>query len=502
VSRVVERSRFQPSRAWRGAARFLWETLTFPFWLGSTLPPPALPGRQSRHTATRTPRLIRQLDDLRAALWRRRAAILAVRACWLALAVLDSWLAIRFFTHHQPAFRPFLVLAILLLIAGAALIAIARPARGQLARALDRSFGLRERVATAVESAEAPRLTGVRALQVIEATRVAEDVSDARVFQQRWPARELAMLALAALIWVALLIAGRLPHLRTGGPPQTSGQGNVPGLTEPDPRAGQTNQAGGNGTTGDQGRQGAAPGQSGKPSAQGQRDLDQLANALKDHATTRQAADDLQGGDYSGAASAMHDAGQSAAGLSPDARQGLADDLRGAAGQVSDPQLAQHLREAANALEQPGAAGAAGAFDKIASDINRIGQGQQGGQSDQGGDQGQTGNGQTGAGGGAGAGQPQLPSQQRSDPAYGQSTAPLGANGQPIELPHGNSNDPLITDQNGNNKGAGTTLPGAASAGGGQLKQGDVGESGADPNQVPDDQRGAVEKYFTPHPKE
>ncbi|MGN6811887.1 MAG: hypothetical protein ACTHMP_13530, partial [Thermomicrobiales bacterium] len=108
MSRVVERARFQPSRAWRGAARFLWETLTFPFWLGSTLPPPALPGRQSRHTATRTPRLIRQLDDPRASLWRRRAAILAARTPSLALPLLDCWLASRIFTHPHPAYRPFL----------------------------------------------------------------------------------------------------------------------------------------------------------------------------------------------------------------------------------------------------------------------------------------------------------------------------------------------------------------------------------------------------------
>jgi hypothetical protein len=280
----------------------------------------------------------------------------------------------------------------------------------------------------------------------------------------------------------------------------------VPG--GPNPGQGDQGQQGQQGQ-GEPNQQGQAPG---RPSPQDQRDLDTIAGALKDHAATRQAANEMQAGDYPGAADALRDAGRDASKLSPEARRALAGDMRRAAGQMSDPngQLAQDLKQAAQALEQPNASGAEQAFGDLARDIERAGQGQPQGPNEAQGSQGNTGNqgaqsgpqagqnaGQPGGGGGPGTA-PNLPGEQRQQQP-GQSTPLLGADGKPIELPKGDAKGPQIPSQSGQNRGA-PPQPGSANAGEGQLRQGDVGESGLDPNGVPLEQRRAIQDYFTPRP--
>jgi hypothetical protein len=520
MSRVIERARPDSRISWRRAGRFLWESLWVPFWLGSTLPPPALPGRREPVAAAgeRTPLILRQLDDLRATIWRQRLGILLFRALWLAFLALDIWLVFRVVADRALPPQPFALAAIAALAGGAVLIALARPTRGQLARTLDRSFGLRERVATALEESQGrDRLGGVRALQILDATRVTRDVGRASAFRRRLPVREIVMAIVTAALCVVLLILlivregvtpggenGSLP----GANPSSQSRGAQPGN---DPTA-PNNQNNPNGQQGPGNSPGQQPGgQQGQPSAQGRQDLDTLAGALGEHAATREAADRLRNGDYAGAAQAMREAGANAGQLSPQERQGLASDLRGAAGQVSDPQLAQDLRDLADQLNQPGANGAQGAADQVAQDIERIANGDQAGQGQQGqgqqGQNGQQGNqGQQGQGAGQSSGSgsgasPQLPGQQRqTTPQQGQSSPLLGADGKPVELPKGNNNGPQINTQNPNNRGNGQTDPGAAGAGGGQVRQGEVGDAGVDSNQVPIEQRGAIERYFTPRP--
>ena len=66
--------------------RFLWEALWLPYWLGSTMPPPALPSRGvAATTGERMPHLLQELDALRAIIWRQRMVILALHwdyAAW------------------------------------------------------------------------------------------------------------------------------------------------------------------------------------------------------------------------------------------------------------------------------------------------------------------------------------------------------------------------------------------------------------------------------------
>jgi hypothetical protein len=530
MNSVLERRQPRALPAAGRVSRRLWELLWLPYWLGSTLPPPVLPTEwESRRPAEgRTPTMLRRLDELRAIIWRQRAGILGFRSLWLALAAVDLGLALRVIAHRDVRLLPFLLVALLILVLGAWLIVVARPARGQLARTLDRSFGLRERVSTALEGTQRGRLTGLRALQVLEATRVTEELGEARAFQRHLPIREICLAAVAFVALVALLLA----FLLTGGGVVGAEEGSGPVDVEVGQQTGVGPQAGdmpagpnpGPADQGQQGEQGQGEGdqqgQAPGPSPQDQRDLDTVAGALKDHAATRRAAGEMQAGDYAGAADALRDVGRNASKLSPEARRALAGDMRRASGQMTDPngQLAQDLKRTAEALERPNASGAEQAFNDLARDVERAGEGEpqgpnegQGSQQNQG-SQGNTGNegaqsgsqagqnaGQPSGGGGPGTA-PNLPSEQRQQQP-GQGTPLLGADGNPVELPKGDPNGPQVRSQAGQNQGA-PPQPGSANAGEGQLRQGDVGETGLDPNGVPLDQRRAIEQYFTPRADE
>ncbi len=516
MSSVIERQQTTQRNAPRRVGRFIWETLWAPFWIGSTLPAPPLTANRERAFVgnERTPKLVQQIDSLRNAIWRQRRAILVSRTAWLALLPAALWLTLRVLAGRVLPWQPFFLLTIAIVAAGMILSYLVRPSRQQLAQTMDRSFKLRERVATALEETGGERLTGLRALQVLEATQVTQDLSSNSAFRSRVPARELVALLVVAVVCLVLLILLVVQQLNPQGPlaPPTSPQNGiqVPGGQQVVPggqQAGQnqqgsgTQQGAGNqpGQTGSQGQSG------GQPSAQGQRDLDTLASALADHGVTRSAADKLANGDYAGAAQAIREAGSQAAQMSPEARQALANDLKNAANNTSDPKLAQDLKDLADQLAGNNPSATQGAFNQVANDIDRIGAGnQQGQQSGQPGQPGQTGQqgpaGGQGASGGSGAGAgAQLPnSQQTEQPNLGSSTPLLGADGKPIELPKGNPSGPPINTQNPNSPGNGQTDPGAASTSGGQVRQGAVGESGVDPNSVPYDQRGSVERYFTP----
>jgi len=519
MSKVIERAPARPPMTPARLGRFLWGVLWTPFWVGSTLPPPALPGRREALPAAdaRTPLILRQIDGLRETIWRQRRAIFGFRGLWLALLAVDIWLGLRVLAGRDLSPRPFLIVALAVVAFAAFLIAIARPSRGQMARTLDRSFGLRERLTTALEEAQAGRPVGLRALQILDATRVTRHVATATAFCPHLPAREIAAALATGTFCLVLLIMLLLQHFgATGGgagagagqrPGAGAGQGagNAPGAQSGSQAGDQTGQQPGqNGQAGQNGQQGGGQQGSGQPTAQGKADLNAVAGALQDHAATSDAGDKLASGDYAGAAEAIREAGGNAAQTSPQERQAIANDVRNAADQVGDPQLASDLRDVANGLTQPNAAGAQRAFDRVANDVERTAQGGQPGDTGQEGQQGQQGqngpqNGNGGSGAGTGNGvSPQLPSGQRQSPAA--SSAPLlGADGKPIELPKDDPSGQSITTQGQQGRTDGPGDPGAAGAGGGTVQQGTVGEAGVDTNQVPYDQRGTIERYFTPN---
>jgi hypothetical protein len=79
---MIEQARPSPRLAFGRAGRFLWEAFWTPFWLGSTMPPPALPRRADPpiRAGQRTPMILRQLDELRGVRPRRRIAHVEAQA--------------------------------------------------------------------------------------------------------------------------------------------------------------------------------------------------------------------------------------------------------------------------------------------------------------------------------------------------------------------------------------------------------------------------------------
>jgi len=502
MSKVIERAPVPMPVTPARLGRFLWGVLWSPFWVGSTLPPPALPDGREATPATdeRTPLILRQIDGLRETIWRQRRVILGVRGLWLALLTVDTWLGLRVLAGRDLSPRPFVLVALAVVVFATFLIVIARPSRGQMARTLDRSFGLRERLTTAVEEAQAGRPAGLRALQILDATRVTRHIATASAFRSHLPAREIAAALATGIFCLVLLVMLLMQHLGVPGAGAGAGAGQRPGAGS-NQGAGSAPQPGRqNGQAGQDGQPGTGQ-QGGQPTAQGKEDLNTVAGALQDHAATGAAGDKLAGGDYAGAAGALREAGNNAAQTSPQERQAIANDVRNAADRVSDPQLASDLRDVANGLTQPNAAGAQQAFGQVANDVERIAPGGQPGAAGQDGQQGQQGSsGGSGAGTGSAGNEvsPQLPSGQQQSPAVSSSPL-LGADGKPIELPKGDPSGQSITTQGQQGRTNGSGDPGSAGAGGGSVQQGTVGEAGVDTNQVPYDQRGTVERYFTPN---
>lgn len=535
-------------RRWRPAlpdrtrwGRLAWDALWTPFWLGSTLPPPEWPARRRAGEAApadRVPVIVVQLDALRRTVWRQRVPIVLCRTAWLLLAVAAAWLAFRVFAGPIAPW-PFLAAGLVVLALGLALLRLTHPSRGELAYTLDRDHQLRAQVFTAQEEAQGPLLTGVRALQVAAAMRVTDDLAP-RISRPRRPVRELRLVAGCALLTLALLLVlnGRGPGTAAGETTDNAGlplddqamlgvDGESPGAAA----AGEYSEEYGEPPVG-----GVADGQSfpeqqdqqyqpdqqdqqsagsSGPDAQGQHDLDTLADALRDTGVTRDAADKLQSGDYQGATDSLRQAGRDAGQLSPQARRDLANDLRDAANRINDSNLAQRVRDAADAVERGDAQAAQSALDAVAGDIDRAmrgadppsqdGQGNapvrtRPGEAPQANRPAQPGDNSGGGGGGSGS-SPALPGQQRAGPAYGPSTAPLGADEKPVKLPKGDQRGATVRGSGGGSRGATSANPNSAGTGDGKLQQGEIGEVGPEINRVPVDQRGAVERYFTPNPE-
>ncbi len=349
-----------PRQPPRGPAlhRLLWRLLWFPYWVGSDVPAPQLPARDQAPPADvglAGEQVLRMLDGLTRRVWLLRALTILTRASWLGLLVGCVWLLWE--RQGGPAFKGDLLLPLTVVIVLVSLIfaALARPTRRQVARMLDRSFGLHERMITAVDHlgravpAEGERASVVY-LQMADAANVVADLRGHPAFAIRPPLREIVSGIACALLMAALFflrgVGGGIPPAAAGTVPafvpaadrvaeEAAAQAqaeaalaNVPTAAEVQERAEQSNAA--------------------------RQDLQRLSEALDDHAVTRTAADAIQRGDYNAAADDLRSLATDADQLSPSARQGLADDLEQAADQMSEGQdgLAEASRSAADGLRQ------------------------------------------------------------------------------------------------------------------------------------------------------
>lgn len=481
----ARRSSYRPRVSPRDMARLLWRVALLPYWLGAGLPPPDLPALRRRRARGDAGEFLARLELLSALVSRQRRDVLLPRAAWLVVAAVDIQLFTRL--RSTPAFTTsgLLVTIVALVMLAALALAAARPSRERMARAVDRSFDLRDRMRTALDGAESGPGTSLATLQRDEASDLLDEIADSRVFERRAPRRELLLLALALLALVALALVTVWP----GGPGSSRGgssaaSAGVGGAT----RAGQPSPVGATGSP--NGRPQGSPEPSSGPGELDRRDLDALAAVLQRHALTQRAGDLIVAVQLVPAAAAVREAGSAAGTVAPDARRSLAADLRQAVASTMTPDgvLTRDAAEVATALDEPSAASAPAAFKQLAADIERAARGQLR---------------RATPGGGASSPAAGSTAAARGTPPTGPSPpvaspAPLlGTDGRPVELPPGPNRGTATTLPAGR-PGSGPATPGSTGASSGAARGEPFSGSGADNNTVPPDRRGSVERYFNP----
>jgi hypothetical protein len=342
----------------RGAAlhRILWRTVTAPYWLASDVPAPQLPRREAKAPAAGLAgnHVARLVNEIGRRIWIQRALTIVARSLWLGILAGTIWLFVDILGGPDLDVTRLVWIGAILAVPGLIFATMVRPTRRQVARMLDRSFGLQERMTTAVENlGKSVPQEGERAsmtyLQIADAANVVTELRRHSAFAIRPPVRELVMAIICALIFACLYFArgvgAELPGLQAGAvppftpasermaqQPQTSAPtgatANAPSVAQVQDRADRSNQA--------------------------RQDLDTLAKALDDHAVTSSAADAMAQGDYPTAANELRELADEASDLSPSSREALANDLDNAASQMSpgSQDLADATQQAADGLRE------------------------------------------------------------------------------------------------------------------------------------------------------
>jgi hypothetical protein len=497
--------------------------------------------------------LILQLNRLAVERWSRRALRTVLRSAWLALCIWCIWVGFSLFRGTTPDLILGSLLGLTVLAAGMISLALDRRLTPDaVARRLDRRFKLQEQLSTAVEIAgKNIDPESINGMLLDQSSQTIRQVRRRIVQHQRGPWSDLiALIALAFAAAGLFILAGigrpplfsepaplpplvgdtsQLPEEAFDPPPDSqtiagsSGDGSsVTDLENPNGSPGQAGQSGQPGTQA--GQNGQQAGQAGQPQqgtsntssqprdAAAQRNIDSIADALRDQGVTRPAAEALDRGDLDSAAQSLRELADQAGQLSEQTRESLAESLRDAASDIqpSNPELAQQLRESARGIER-GNENAAQGLDDLARAIEeQAGDPQQGDQAGQPGQQpgseagqqgdqagqmpgssGQEGQGdgsQPGSGGGAG-------DVGAGDTRAIENNERLGVDGQPVTLdvpaaeggaPNGASNQATAD---------GVSAVGSTAGGGGSASS---GGSGPDPLRVPMDERDVVQDYFTP----
>ena len=356
----------------------IWRVFWAPFWVWSDVPRPALPQR-----AAATPSdlglageaVVSGIDRMRRRLWISHAAAAICRGIWLALAFAALLMLVD--VLGGPTFdpRPAIIAGGVLLVAGLILAALSKPSRRITARMLDRTFGLQERLGTALDDlglgVPAP---GERApviyLQMADAANAIAALRNDRRLRPAIPVREVVLIVLCALVLATLAflrgLGGGLPELAVASVPPFTPAIERP--ADPEPSAAELEAAA------------TAPTvqevmERADRSAQARRELQALAAAMADHAVTRPAAEQIARGDYEAAGEQIREAGAQSEELSQGAREGLASDLEDAA-ETMKPEtngLEEAKRDAASGLRR-GDEPARTEMDDLADTVERAGE--------------------------------------------------------------------------------------------------------------------------------
>jgi hypothetical protein len=332
------------------------------------LPPGGLAGN---HFASNINRLTHRL-------WLQRALTVLARTAWLPLLIGALWLGVELAGGPALNWWALVWIEVALLVPAMIFTFLVKPSRRQVARMLDRSFALQERMLTAVDNVgidvpEPGAVPTVTYLQMADAANVISELRAHPAFRIRPPVREIVIATVLALSMASLFfmrgVSGGIPDLTSDSVPKfVPAAQRLAQAPKPAPEA---NAAVADAPTKQQVQAMA------EKSNQAQQDLKKLADALGDQAVTREAADAIQRGDYAKAADLIRQVADNADQLSQSAREGLANDLDQAASQMSpgDNSLAQASKDAASGLREGGDAAKGGmsdlgdAVDQTASNI-------------------------------------------------------------------------------------------------------------------------------------
>jgi hypothetical protein len=337
----------------------LWHALWMPFTLWSDAPEPAWPRRGAaipRELGLAGRAVVSGVDRLRRRLWVTHAAAAVCRGIWLGLAL--AVLLMLLDVVGGPVFNPMVAGAIGGVILLAALVAavLSRPSRPGTARMLDRSFGLHERLGTALDDlGQGVPAAGEHApvvyLQMADAANAIAVLRNDRRLRQSLPVREVLLIVYWALVLATCAflrgLGGGLPELATARVPVFTPAIERP--ADPAPSAADVDPATMAPTVQE------VMNRSDR-STQARHDLQALAAALSDHAVGRPAAEQIARGDYNAAGDQLRQAADQAGDLAQTSRQELAGDLDQAASQMQPNSTGLHeaTDAAASGLQQGG----------------------------------------------------------------------------------------------------------------------------------------------------
>jgi hypothetical protein len=346
-------------------ARLIWRAIFLPWWLWSDLPSLQLPRRDAPLPpgGPAGDSVAKMLGMVARRAWLQRALTILARSVWLVVLVAVIWLAAELRGGPEIEASAFSWIAAAIGIPGVILALLSRPTREQTARMLDRSFGLQERVVTALANigADLPasgQPAGMRYLQVADAANALGLVRRDPAFRVMPPVRELVLGIICGLAFASLFFlrggGGEIPPLETRAVPRF-----VPAaqrFISPPQEAAPVE------TLDQQSLSAAEIQQLAEQSNNTRRDLQALGDALADHALTRPAAVAIDRGEYDEAAQSLRDIAGATPQLSEAERASLASDLETAAAAMSEDSqgLAAASEEAAAGLQEGNAAAESG----------------------------------------------------------------------------------------------------------------------------------------------
>ncbi|MHB8645034.1 MAG: hypothetical protein ACYDAR_04510 [Thermomicrobiales bacterium] len=458
-------------------------------------------------------RFVQWMLEIQDRIWRQRLLLIALRAFWLSALVAILVCLGALAKGTQPATAAIAAPAAMIGALAFVYAWLQRPTRMGLARFLDQGYRLDATLATSLELAQGEMDSALAPNLLNHAARTAYRIGRAKRLRLHRIAREQVMAVGLAIvtIGVALLLLMSNNLNRHAFAP-------VPKLPDAKQQQQQTGvDANGNQTalsdqqlTPDQLQQLAVQ------SAQAQQDLQRLADALNDNSATKQAAQDIQNGNYSAAAQDLQQLAGNLGQLSPQAQQNIANDLQQAASQNTsgDQNLTNAEQAAAQALQQGNGNDASQSVRNLANQVQQTGgqvrsqqdlsnaiqdaqqraNGSQAGQQDGSGKpqtaNSQNANDQNGTGAGLGQPVPYQPGDPTQVQNLGNAGNPLPLTGQPAgvsqPLPGGTGNPQTV----GSSPGGGNSAPQSG-------QQGNVGQSSPDANRVPRGRRDVVQGYFT-----